>query len=90
MDGIVRKVIMDNSKNKEHRRNKVRKRNGGISRVSLIGYGALTLMIIWAAAVISIIENKSSFGFWLSPLLITIFLLIVGIVFLRANTEHDY
>ena len=81
---------MKSFKNKAQRKNKVRKRNGGFGRVSLIGYGVLTLAMIWAAAVISIIEDKSSFGFWLSPLLVTIFLLVVGIVFLKVSSERDY
>ena len=52
---------------------------------SFVGYGALTLAIIWIAALISSIGNISTFGFWFTPLLLTIFVLVLGVVYLRVN-----
>ena len=48
-------------------------------------YGVLTLAIIWIAALISSIGNISTFGFWFTPLLLTIFVLVLGLVYLRVS-----
>ena len=50
-----------------------------------IGYGVLTLAIIWIAALIPSIGNLSTFGVWLPPLLLTLFVVVLGVVFLRVS-----
>ena len=52
---------------------------------SFVGYGALTLAIIWIAALVPSTGSISSFGVWFPPLLLTLFVLVLGGVFLRFN-----
>ena len=52
---------------------------------SIIGYGILTLAIIWIAALVPSIGNIFTFEVWIPPILLTVFVLALGVVFLRGN-----
>ena len=52
---------------------------------SFTGYGVLTLAIIWIAALVPSIGEITAFGVWFPPLLLTLFVLVLGVVFLRVS-----
>ena len=52
---------------------------------SFVGYGILTLAIIWIAALVPSIGEITTFGVWFPPLLLTLFVLVLGVVFLRVS-----
>ena len=52
---------------------------------SFIGYGVLTLAIIWIAALVPSMGEISSVGVWFPPLLLTLFVLALGVMFLRDS-----
>ena len=72
-----------------HRKNNLRQRNGGIGLISLVVYGVLTLVIIWTAALSPNLGNIS-LGLMLLPLLVSLFLLVLGVVFLRSSENRSY
>ena len=71
-----------------HRKNNLRQRNGGIGLISLVVYGVLTLVIIWTAALSPNLGNIS-LGLMLLPLLVSLFLLVLGVVFLRSRKNRS-
>ena len=52
---------------------------------SFIGYGILTLAIIWIAALVPSIGNIFTFEVWVPPILLTLFVLALGVVFLKGS-----
>lgn len=52
---------------------------------SFIGYGVLTLAIIWIAALVPSMGNIFAVEVWVPPILLTLFVLALGVVFLRGN-----
>lgn len=84
-------MIMNFLRNKKQRKNNISKRNGDSGRRNtVIGYGLLTLAVIWSAALVPSIGEISDFGVWLPPLLLTLFVLAIGLVLWRAGKEYDY
>lgn len=81
---------MNFSRNKRLQKNNIGKRNGGSGRATVIGYGLLTLAIIWAAALVPNLVEVATPGFWIAPSVLTLFVLIVGVVLLRPDKERDY
>ena len=77
-------------RNKKLQKNNIGKRNGGSCRGTVIGYGLLTLAIFWTAALVPNIAGVATPGFWIAPSVLTLFVLVIGLVLLRAGKEYDY
>ena len=77
-------------RNKKLQKNKIGKRNGDSGRGTVIGYGLLTLAIIWTAALVPSIEGVTTPGFWILPSILTLLVLIIGLVLLKPDKERDY
>lgn len=75
---------------RENRRKRIGRGSDGISRVSLIGYFILTLVIIWSAALVPGMGELSSIGVWFPPLLLTLFYLVLAVVILRSGKERNF
>ena len=79
-------------RNKKLQKNKIGKRNGDSGRGTVIGYGLLTLALIWAAALVPSIADGEigNPGVWIGPSVLTLFVLIIGVVLLKPDKDGDY
>ncbi len=75
--------------NKKQRKNNKGKRNGDYRRVTVIGYGLLTLAVIWSATLLSG-RGITAFEVLFPAFLLTLFVLVIGLVLLRTGKEYDY
>ena len=77
-------------RNKKLQKNKIGKRNGGSGWGTVVGYGLLTLVLIWTAALVPNIVEGATPGFWILPSVLTLFVLIIGWVLLKPDKDGDY
>ncbi len=77
-------------KNKILQKVAINKIIGESGRGTVIGYGLLTLVIIWTVALVPILVEGATPGFWIGPSVLTLFVLIIGWVLLRPDKDGDY
>ena len=76
-------------RNKKQRKNNISKRSGDYRRVTVIGYGLLTLAIIWSATLLSS-RGITAFEVWFPAFLLTLFVLVISLMLLMPDKEYDY
>ena len=86
MDALGREVSVNILRKRDQSGNNIGRGSRGISRVSLIGYFILTMVIIWIPALVTTGGNAA----WFAPLLLTLFFLALGWIVLRYVREDYY
>lgn len=76
-------------RNRKQRKNSAGKGNSG-RRNLVIGYGALTLAVIWSAALLPGTGEFIASGAFLGPLLLTLFILAIGLILMKDCKKDDY